>query len=81
MVTPNMYYARRQLIKSCDDMRYSFIDIKHRLFNEYGVDFRTCHVGAHYIHGKVEHKIKEVKKSVQLMCKMRDFLSFSGKHS
>ena len=41
-------------------------DIKHRLFNEYGVDFRTCLVGAHYIHGKVECKIKEVKKSVQI---------------
>ena len=47
-------------------MRYSFADTKHRLFKEYVVDFRTCPVGAHYMHGKVERKIKEVKKSVQI---------------
>ena len=58
--------AGSQLIKSCEDMRYSFTDTKHRLFKEYGVDFRTCPVGAHYMHGKVERKIKEVKKSVQI---------------
>ena len=73
--------AGSQLITSCEDMRYSFIDIKHRLFNEYGVDFRTCPVGAHYTHGKVERKTREAKNLSKLMCKIRDFLSFSGKHS
>ena len=47
-------------------MRYSFTDTKHRLFEGYGVDYRPCPVGAHYMHGKVERKIKEVKKSVQI---------------
>ena len=50
-------------------MRYSFTDTKNRLFTEYGVDFRTCPVGTHYVHGKVERKIKEVKKSVQINVK------------
>ena len=56
--------AGSQLVKSCEDMKYSFTDTKNRLFTEYDVDFRTCPV-----HGKVERKIKEVKKSVQINVK------------
>lgn len=39
-------------------------DIKSKLSTEYGVAFEVCPVGAHYMHGKVERKIKEVKRSI-----------------
>ena len=56
-----------QLVKGCQDMSYSFVDTKQRLFNEDGVDYIPCPVGAHYMHGKVERKIREVRKSVQIV--------------
>ena len=31
---------------------------------EYGVEFHTCPVGSHYVHGKVERKIREVRSSI-----------------
>ena len=52
--------AGSQLIKGCEDMTLSFYDIHNKL-NEFGVDFQPCPVGAHYMHGKVERKIKDVK--------------------
>ena len=33
------------LVKGCKDISYS--DIQHRLHVEYGVEFKTCPVGAH----------------------------------
>ena len=53
-----------QLIKGCKDMEYSFIDVQENLSIEHGVDFKPCPVGAHYVHGKVERKIKQIKKSL-----------------
>ena len=58
--------AGSQLIKSCEDMRYSFTDTKNKLHHEFGAEYSACPVDAHYDHGKVERKIKEVKKSVQI---------------
>ena len=58
--------AGSQLVKGCEDMQYSFTDTKQKLSVEYGVQYIPCPVGAHYIHGKVERKIQEVKKSVQV---------------
>jgi hypothetical protein len=58
--------AGSQLLKSCEDMNYSYTDTKQRLSFQYGVDFSPCPVGAHYVHGKVERKIREVKKSVDI---------------
>lgn len=55
-----------QLVKGCQDMTYSFVDTKQKLFVEYGVDYIPCPVGAHYVHGKVERKIREVRKSVEI---------------
>ena len=52
--------AGSQLIKGCEDMTLSFYDIHNKL-SEFGVDFKPCPVGAHYMHGKVERKIKDVK--------------------
>ena len=53
-----------QLMRGCKDMVLSFSDISHKLTTEHGVDFRTCPVGAHYVHGKVERKIQHVKESL-----------------
>ena len=49
-----------QLVKGCKSMILSFIDLK------YGVGFETCPVGDHYMHGKVEQKIQQVKKSISV---------------
>ena len=54
-----------QLIKGCKDMTISFYDLKHKLETEYGISFEACPVGAHYVHGKVERKIQQVKKSIE----------------
>ena len=53
-----------QLIKGCKNMVISFSSIQHKLSCEYGVEFEPCATGAHYIHGKVERKIQQVKKSL-----------------
>ena len=58
-----------QLVKGCKEMTYSFMDAKQKLFVEYGVDYIPCPVGAHYVHGKVERKIREVRKSVDIASK------------
>jgi hypothetical protein len=52
-----------QLVKGCKIMKLEYYDIKHRLHERYGVEFETCPVGAHYMHGKVERKIKHVQES------------------
>ena len=53
-----------QLVKGCQDLIISFSDIRHKISVEYGVEFKTCPVGAHYVHGKVERKIQEIKRSI-----------------
>ena len=53
-----------QLVKGCQDMVLNFTDLSHKLSTEYGVDFKTCPVGAHYVHGKVERKIQQIKRSL-----------------
>ena len=45
-------------------MVLSFSTIKYQLEVEFGVQFFVCPVGSHYVHGKVERKIREVKKSI-----------------
>ncbi len=53
-----------QLIKGCETMKLSFWDIKFQLSKDVNVDFEICPVGGHNINGKVERKIREVKKSI-----------------
>ena len=50
--------AGSQLIKGCKSMKLIYTDLRHHLHVEYGAEFKVCPVGAHYIHGKVECKIK-----------------------
>ena len=54
--------AGSQLVKGCESMKITFTDIKNRL-SECGVQFEVCPVGAHYMHGKVERKIRSTKES------------------
>ena len=54
-----------QLVRGCEGMVLSFSDISQKLSREYGVEFKTCPVGAHNVHGKVERKIQEVRKSLR----------------
>ena len=54
--------AGSQLVKGCASMTITFSDVQNRL-HEYGIIYEVCPVGAHYMHGKVERKIKHVKES------------------
>ena len=54
--------AGSQLLKACTTMRLTFRDIQSKL-SEYGVEFEPCPVNAHYMHGKVERKIRHVKET------------------
>ena len=66
--------AGSQLIKGCNNMTLSYTDLKNQLHREYGVQFETCPVGAHYQHGKVERKIRHVRESLS-KCLSNDRLS------
>ena len=57
--------AGSQLIKGCQTMIIKFSNVKYKLHEEYGVKFETCPVGAHYMHCKVERKIRHVRESFQ----------------
>ena len=66
--------AGSQLVKGCQCMTITFSNVKHKLHLEYGVAFETCPVGAHYMHGKVERKIRHVQESF-LKCNEKNRLS------
>lgn len=60
-----------QLVKGCRNMAISFVNLKHKLNFEYGIDFQTCPVGAHYMHGRAERNIQQVQKSMETVSKER----------
>ena len=45
-------------------MKLDICDIKSRFSQNVKIDFQTCPVGGHDMHGKVERKIQEVKKLI-----------------
>ncbi len=53
-----------QLLKACQEMRVSWVDVAHTLSSQHrvGVEFQACPVGGHNFHGQVERSIREVKK-------------------
>ena len=57
--------AGSQFIKGCQTMIIKFSDVNHKLHEEYGDKLETCPVGAHYMHGEVERKIRHVGESFQ----------------
>ena len=46
-------------------MVLSFSDIKYKLNIEFGVKFEMCPGGAHYVDGKVERRIRQIKRSFE----------------
>ncbi|XP_057310088.1 uncharacterized protein LOC130648085 [Hydractinia symbiolongicarpus] len=54
-----------QIVSSCSSMKLNFTDIKNALHLKMNVQFKTCPVGGHNFHGKVERKIKEIKASIE----------------
>ena len=54
-----------QLLSSCENIRYSYKDVKHKLYTDVKVEFEPCPVGGHNMHGRVERKIREIKKSIE----------------
>ena len=55
-------------------MTIRFSDVKQKFHLEYDVAFETCPVGVHYMHGKVERKIRHVQESF-LKCNEENRLS------
>ena len=53
-----------QLVKAFNSMQLNYIDIKHNLHQNVAVNFEVCPVGGHNMNGKVERKIREIKKSL-----------------
>ena len=53
-----------QLVKGCQTMKFDLNDIKQQLHRDVGLEFQTCPVGGHNMHGRVERKIKCVRDSL-----------------
>ena len=54
-----------QLIKGCKSMVLNFRDIRNRLYLDNNVQFEACPVSGHFMHGRVERKIKQIKSSLE----------------
>ena len=54
-----------QLMKGCKSMSLNYRDIKNRLFVSSNVQFEACPVSGHFMHGRVERKIKQIKISLE----------------
>ena len=54
-----------QLVKGCNAMKLSFVDVKNRLHREMSVDYNVCPVGGHNVNGKVERRIRHLKESME----------------
>ena len=53
-----------QLVKGCESMNLQYQDLKFKLHQEKGVEFEVCPVGGHNMNGRVERKVREVRKSI-----------------
>ena len=61
-----------QLINRCDSMKINYMDVKQQLHLQVDVEYETCPTAAHYIYGKVERKIRQIKDSVEKdLCNQR----------
>ena len=54
-----------QLVKGCKDMHIDFSNLQYRLSRKCGVEFNTCPVGAHNVHGKGERKSRHIQESIE----------------
>lgn len=55
-----------QIVKAFHSMELNYVDIKHNLHKDVSVEYELCPVGGHNINGRVERKIREVKKSLEI---------------
>ena len=53
-----------ELVIGCESMELNFEDLKYQLDVDSSIEFNTCPVDGHNMHGKVERKIREIKKSI-----------------
>ena len=54
-----------QLVKGCESMKLTFVDVKNRLHRLKGVNFDIVPVGGHNFNGKVERRIRQIKESIE----------------
>ena len=54
-----------QLLKACKEIKLNFRDVHHQLHKDVDVQFKTCPVFGHNMHGKVERQIKHINESLQ----------------
>jgi len=62
-----------QLLKGCESTKIDFQDIRHKLHTGTSVEFESCPVGGHNMHGRVERKIREIRKSLEKMASNERF--------
>ena len=61
-----------QLIKGCESMELNYRDIRNKLFISSNCQFETCPVSGHFMHGRVERKIRQIKASLEKsLCNQR----------
>ncbi|XP_066927931.1 uncharacterized protein [Clytia hemisphaerica] len=54
-----------QLVKSCKEMNLNLQDVQSNLTKLHKVEYQVCPVQGHYMHGKVERKIREINASIE----------------
>ena len=54
-----------QVVKGCKTMELNFRDIRNKLFISSNAQFESCPVSGHFMHGRVERKIKQIKESLE----------------
>ena len=54
-----------QIVKSVESMKLNIRDIQHKLHQDVRLEFELCPVGGLNVNGKVERKIREIKKSLE----------------
>ena len=56
--------AGSQIVKGCETMEIQYWDLSFKLHKSKSIEFEMCPVGGHNFNGKVERKIREIKKSI-----------------
>ena len=69
-----------QLMKGCEEMQFNFRDAQKNLYLNKQVEFQTCPARGHNMHGKVERKIRSVRKAIKNHYQMNNYQLCNGKH-
>ena len=60
-----VYPVRSGTPKDCDSIILNLRNIQNKLFVDANVQFEICPVSGHFMHGRVERKIKQIKESIE----------------